>query len=134
MKSFFCFSLICGLFLSNTTCVHAQSTEDIHAKAIRLALEAGGLNTTGHPSASKDYGPFLIKAGFDTVSMVNYKPTPGDIRVIQPYPNGEVSGFIDMFDGQIWVSEYKEDGFWPTPQYEKYKPKYQIFRWAKKSR
>ncbi|MCC8423777.1 hypothetical protein [Mucilaginibacter sp. UR6-11] len=132
MKYFFFFSLICGLFLSRPDYLHAQSVEDRHAKAIRLALEAGGINTASCPPAAKDYGPFLIKIGFDTVGTANYKPIPGDIRVFQPYPKGETSGFIDMFDGQIWISEYKEDGFWPTPQYEKYKPKYQIFRWVKK--
>lgn len=123
--------LICGMLAGNSALAQSKNEEDNHAKAIRLALKSGGMNTTGHPVLSKDYGPFLIKAGFDTVSTVNYQPKPGDIRVIQPYPNGEASGFMDMFDGHIWIAEYKETGFWPTPGYEKNKPKYQIFRWLK---
>jgi hypothetical protein len=131
MKIFFCSIVICGLLSGSAAFAQSQIVEDNHAKAIRLALESGGLKTAGHPALSKDYGPFLIKAGFDTVNIVNYQPKPGDIRVIQPYPKGEESGFIDMFDGQIWISEYKEKSFWPTPEYEKNKPKYQIFRWTK---
>jgi hypothetical protein len=132
MKKIPYFLVVCSLFLGNAAFAQSQTVEDSHAKAIRLAIESGGLNTTGHPTLSKDYGPFLIKAGFDTVSTVNYQPKPGDIRVFQPYPKGEESGFIDMYDGQIWISEYKETGFWPTPEYEKNKPRYQIFRWVKK--
>ena len=50
------------------------------AKHVRLALEAAGMNTTGHPVSAKDYGPFLRKVGFTTVAPEGYVPQLGDIR------------------------------------------------------
>ena len=33
-------------------------------KAVGYALEQGGINTQGHPTDPKDYGPFLLQNGF----------------------------------------------------------------------
>jgi hypothetical protein len=37
------------------------------AHYVRQALEAGGLNTAGHPVDAKDYGSFLQRSGFNKV-------------------------------------------------------------------
>jgi hypothetical protein len=109
-----------------------NSTEDSHARAIRLALEAGGMNTKGHPLLSKNYGPFLSKLGFSLISPTNYIPRTSDIRVFQPYADGDPIGHIDAYDGNQWVSDFKEANFWPSAKYKKYHPNYQIFRWLRK--
>jgi hypothetical protein len=117
--------LISGLiiFISHGFANAQDSGEDSHAKAIRLALEAGGMNTEGHPSLSKYYGPFLSKLGFSLISAANYNPKAGDIRVFQPYLGGDTAGHV--------VSDFKEGNFWPSAKYKKYHPDYQVFRWIR---
>ena len=129
MKALKQISLLFIILLAGYNFAHAQTNEeDAHAKAMRLSLDAGGMNTKGHPLLSKNYGPFLIKKGFSSISLVNYIPKRGDIRVFQPYPGGEACGFIDGYDGYQWISDYKEDNFWPSAKYKKYHPAYQVFR------
>ena len=56
------------------------------ASFVRIGLEYGGLNMSGHPYAAGDYGPFLIKKGFGVVDPLDYKPLFGDIAIlIKPY-------------------------------------------------
>jgi hypothetical protein len=69
------------------------------ARAVRLSLEAGGINTTKHPNSAKDYGPYLTKWGFSTVNRTNYEPLKGDLRVFQNYTGGSIDGHIDMYNG-----------------------------------
>lgn len=98
------------------------------AKYVRLALQAGGIDTSDHPVYAKDYGSYLIKWGFHEVSRTNYVPQKGDIRVWQNYPGGSVAGHIHLFNGQSWVSDFFEpnnDG--PNPKYRKYN-NYKIYR------
>jgi hypothetical protein len=100
------------------------------ARAIRKALEAGGLNTANRPNSAKDYGPLLLRLGFQTISSTNYTPLKGDIRVFQSYPGGGVHGHINMYNGNQWISDFRENGFWPGPGYREYKPSFGIFRWG----
>ena len=133
MKALKCFLIVCIIILINYGFANAQdNNEDCHARAIRLSLEAGGLNTKGYPMLSKDYGPFLSKLGFSLITTINYFPKAGDMRVFQPYPGGDSPGHVDMFNGSQWVSDFKEANFWPSAKYKKYHPGYQIFRWLHK--
>lgn len=133
MKSSKCLLISCIVILIGFSFANGQdNVEDSHARAIRLALEAGGINTKGHPLLSKDYGPFLTKLGFSLMNPTNYVPKTGDIRVFQPYAGGDPVGHIDMYDGRQWVSDFKEENFWPSAKYKKYHPSYQIFRWLRK--
>ncbi|PWG77898.1 hypothetical protein, partial [Pararcticibacter amylolyticus] len=100
------------------------------AFAVRMALEAGGINTSNHPGSARQYAPYLIRWGFSTTSADGYSAKKGDIRVFQPYPNGSPHGHIDMFNGNQWISDFKENGNWPGYGYERWKPSYEIFRWA----
>lgn len=98
------------------------------AKYVRLALEAGGIDTAGHPKHAKDYGDFLKKIGFHEVSKEGYSPQKGDIRVWQNYPGGNISGHIHMYDGSQWVSDFFEpNNNGPGPGYRKYN-NYKIYR------
>ena len=133
MKIIKCFLIVFIVVLISPDFANAQDNiEDSHAKAIRLSLEAGGLNTKGYPLVSKSYGPFLSKLGFSLIANTNYVPKKGDIRVFQPYTGGDPVGHVDMFDGSQWVSDFKETNFWPSAKYKKYHPSYQIFRWLHK--
>lgn len=103
------------------------------ARAVRLAIEAGGINTEDHPISAKDYARYLTNWGFEQVSPKSYQAIPGDIRVIQPYPGGSPHGHIDMYNGSRWVSDFIENGFWPGLGYRTHQPSYTIFRWPKGS-
>lgn len=72
------------------------------AKAVRMAMEAGGLNTTGRPNYGGNYGPFLQKHGW---SEVKGTPQKGDIAVTKPHGTHSM-GHISMYDGQKWISDF----------------------------
>lgn len=96
------------------------------ARAVRLALTEGGINTDEHPLYAKDYGPYLLQWGFEEVSQENYVPQAGDIRVFQPIVGrNSIAGHIDMYDGNTWYSDYKEKDY-PGPLYAK--ASYKIYR------
>lgn len=72
------------------------------ARAVRMAMEAGGLNTTGRPNYGGNYGPYLQKHGW---SEVKGAPQKGDIAVTKPHGTHSM-GHISMYDGQKWISDF----------------------------
>jgi RHS repeat-associated protein len=81
----------------------------------RQGLEAGGLNTAGHPVDAKNYGPFLLQHGYHVVQDANYfgNQQVGDIAVFQPAPGHSQSGHIETWTGSGWVSDFKQNRFSP---------------------
>ena len=116
---------------ANAYPVYNKETCGRCARAVRLAIEAGGVNTTNRPSTgyAKDFGPYLTEWGFREVDLSNYSPIKGDVRVMQNYRGGNIAGHMDMYNGSRWVSDYLQNGFWPGPGYREYQPSYRIFRW-----
>jgi type VI secretion system Hcp family effector len=59
------------------------------AKYVRQSIKAGGIDINPNPIPAKDYGPYLQKYGFKSISGKNYDllkdPIKGDIAVIQTY-------------------------------------------------
>lgn len=101
------------------------------AMFVRWALEAGGVDTSGHPGVAKDYGPFLQNHGFAEVSSSDsasgYTPQPGDIVVIQPpagTPKNKAYGHIAGYDGSQWVSDFGQNYM----QVYASNPPYKVFR------
>jgi len=108
---------------------HAQNKSTGRcAQSVRKALEVGGLNTTGHPTLAKDYGPFLLNLGFLGVPQDAYVPQPGDVVVIQPGPTP--SGHIQAWDGSQWVSDFNQGATKISP-YKGDTPPYAIYRFSK---
>lgn len=103
---------------------HAHSTHKC-AKYVRLGLEAGGLNTNGHPINARSYGPFLQQLGFSQVSPEGYSPETGDVVVIQPGPSP--AGHIEAWDGNTWVSDFVQNPNHISP-YRGPAPSYTIYR------
>jgi RHS repeat-associated protein len=77
------------------------------ATFVRMALEAAGLNTKGHPAFAGNYGPFLSGKGFDPVSMAGYTPETGDI-IVFGITDQHTYGHIAGYDGSQWVSDFKQ--------------------------
>jgi len=99
------------------------------AKYVRLALKAGGVTLDPAPGLAKDYGPALLHEGFISVPWQDCTPVKGDVCVIQPYPRGNPAGHVQMFNGEIWVSDFaNRNGFWPGSAYKEHKPPYAIYR------
>ncbi|AMO50201.1 hypothetical protein GA0061071_103133 [Kosakonia oryzendophytica] len=92
----------------------------------RQAISAGGINLIRTGDA-KDYGDSLLKAGF-TALPASAAPEKGDVAIIQPYPGGNISGHMTMFDGKNWYSDFKQRDMYPGPGYRRFHPPYVIYR------
>ena len=104
---------------------HAASHSTGHcAQYVREAIEHGGIVLERHASA-KDYGRSLEFAGFHEVAHHDYKR--GDVVVIQPIP-GHPHGHMAMFDGEHWVSDFKQRTLYPGESYRAYKPRFNVYR------
>ncbi len=87
-------------------------------RSVREAIQAGGGNT-GSTLSAKDFGPNLERAGFNSVAdhrTAGYAPQRGDVAVFQSVP-GHPHGHIAMYNGQQWVSDYRQDGFYANQAY-----------------
>lgn len=88
------------------------------AAKVRQMLEAGGINTAGHPISAYKYAEFLPTIGFKHIATITGKKEqlswsahnakPGDIAVMA---HGE-HGHICMWCGQQWVSDFKQSNMW----------------------
>jgi RHS repeat-associated protein len=79
------------------------------AKYVRIALEAGGINTAGRPNYAGNYGPFLLSVGFSPVSLNGYVPQQGDLAVFSipgQIADKKHPGHIAGYDGSKWVSDF----------------------------
>ncbi|WP_431765460.1 CHAP domain-containing protein [Paraburkholderia sp.] len=95
------------------------------AKYVRRAIEAGGITLT-HTASARNYGGPLTAAGFHEV--LSGAPWKGDVVVIQPI-TGHPDGHMAMYDGQIWISDFKQyHGFYPSQAYRNIHPPYKIYR------
>lgn len=111
---------------------HAAKRSQAHcARSVRLALEAAGVDTSGHPTFAKTYGPVLIRSAFHALKVETperYVFLKGDIVVMEPTKCGNQAGHIAGYDGSSWISDFVQRGFWPGPAYEKEKPAYVVYR------
>ncbi|UQA60490.1 hypothetical protein E8A73_008470 [Polyangium aurulentum] len=108
---------------------HAQpkSTSNC-ARYVRTAISspAGGGQPMGRTLSAKNYGPQLEAAGFRQVTDGTLQK--GDVAVIQPYPGGNQHGHMAMYNGQSWVSDFKQRDMYPGPGYRAARPSYKIYR------
>lgn len=91
------------------------------AKYVRMALEAGGADTSNRPVAAKEYGALLMRNGFAEVALTDYVPQPGDTAVFDSYAGGSAYGHIQGYTGNGnsgWTSDFKQPRFWASRGYE----------------
>ncbi|PLR34506.1 NlpC/P60 family protein [Chimaeribacter arupi] len=106
---------------------HATSSSQGRCAAFtRRAINAGGVNI-GQTLHAKDYGRLLSNAGF-TVIGTGEMLQEGDVVVIQPYPGGNESGHMAMYDGQNWYFDFRQRDMWGGPGYRSARPAYKIYR------
>lgn len=98
------------------------------ATYVRQAMVAAGLNTVGNPLSAKDYGPFLIRLGFQKVDTSTvYAPARGDIAVM-PSNAGSVHGHIAGYDGAKWISDFRQNDMFGGPAFRK-NGRYEVYRY-----
>jgi hypothetical protein len=98
--------------------IHGTST-GYCARYVRFMLEAGGIDTTGHPSSAVQYASWLPGKGFRNIATLTGRAQqadwtkssaqPGDIAVMA---HGE-HGHICMYTGFDWVSDFRQNRMWP---------------------
>ena len=99
---------------------------------VRQAINAGGIfGLNGHAMTYYNEKKLEI-AGFtkigDDINSIELKK--GDIVAFAAV-KGHSYGHIAMWNGEQWVSDFKQKSFWVAPQYEKEK-KYVLYRWIEK--
>lgn len=100
-------------------------SQGLCATYTRQAIEAGGIRLL-HTRHAKDYGSSLRASGFREVSSTG-PFRAGDVAVIQPI-TGHPDGHMCMFDGNTWISDFKQRTLYPGPAYRNEKPIYKIYR------
>lgn len=107
---------------------HAGTLSRGHcAEYTRKAILAGGIDLAKTEHA-RNYGPSLRAAGFNSRGQITTGFSLGDVVVMEP-PDGQGSGHMAMFNGIIWVSDFKQRDIYPGPGYRSKRPAYTVFRY-----
>lgn len=95
-----------------------MSSHHICAKHIRQSLEAGGLDTTGHPLYARDYIKWLPLNGWAEIGTLKTEHAcsefsknglhPGDIAIYGKPGEPNHPGHICMWSGHRWLSDFKQ--------------------------
>jgi|GEM_PF-4206417 len=97
---------------------------------VREALKAGGVDLKDHPVSADQYGSYLERSGFVQLTpnpAAGYDAKPGDIAVFGRL-TATGSGHIQIFDGKNWISDFRQNGFWPSHAYREGDKGYKIYR------
>lgn len=110
----------------NISAAVAYATSNAHSSSsgkcamyVRMAIEAGGLSTTGHPVAASQYVNFLPTIGFQCIAQIfgvqnqanwtSSNARPGDIAVM----SHGTYGHICIYSGNQWISDFFQTKMWP---------------------
>lgn len=94
------------------------------ARYVTDAIRRGGGLDIPNTGEAKDMGITLVNAGF---RLVYDQPQEGDIAVIQSIP-GHPHGHVCIYDGQQWISDFRQNSMYPGVAYRNLKPHYELFR------
>lgn len=86
---------------------------------VRRALQAAGYEFTPQPSAYQYANGTLAGAGFVKISNDNYQPQVGDVVVFNRTSKNP-HGHIQIYDGNQWVSDFRQPNFSPYRQHNGY--------------
>ena len=78
------------------------------ARYVANALQAAGYKFNRQPSAYMYHTNGILSGmGFECIGRNNPQPQPGDVCVINRF-NGHPHGHICMFNGQQWISDFRQ--------------------------
>lgn len=91
------------------------------AKYVRMALEAGGLNTNGRPVSAYLYKAYLPSIGFEFIGSVtgtqnqlqwtSSHAQQGDVAVMDHGKHGHIC----LWTGKEWISDFRQRNMWVYP-------------------
>jgi len=97
----------------------------------REAINTGGGTPVQKAEFAGNLGPNLVAAGF-VAQPAGTTPRAGDVVVIQPLGGGVPrkghAGHAAMFDGKIWISDFRQRELYPGGGYRTAHPPYIIYR------
>ena len=76
---------------------------------------------------AKDYGPQLEKNGFNKINIDYTQAKKGDVVVFQAIGNRKY-GHTAIYNGEQWVSDFKQKSFFVHKDYTRKDAKWQIYR------
>ena len=100
------------------------------ARYVRLAFERAFKKVTNRKfhmqqaSAAKDYEPGLLKAGFKIVNIENETQIEKGDVIIYQVTKTSPWGHIQVWTGNQWVSDYRQDSKYPDNTYYNLVPVY----------
>lgn len=97
------------------------------AQYVRLAIREGGCPTYFHPESACDYIQFLPKLGFKEIVTENYYSQKGDVIVFSSVKEHEY-GHIAMYNGNHWISDFKQRDMFGGESFREQKIEYHVFR------
>ncbi len=86
---------------------------------VRKALQAAGYKFTSQASAYMYANGTLKSAGFTRIDSNNYQPQLGDVVVFNRTSKNP-HGHIQIYDGNGWVSDFRQNKFSPYSQHNGY--------------
>ncbi|WP_323843183.1 CHAP domain-containing protein [Moraxella sp. Pampa] len=86
---------------------------------VRKALQSAGYEFTPNPSAYQYAHGTLADAGFAQISSDDYQPQVGDVVVFNRTAKNP-HGHIQIYDGNQWVSDFRQPKFSPYSQHNGY--------------
>lgn len=86
---------------------------------VRRALQSAGYSFTPQASAYQYAHGTLASAGFTKISNDNYVPQVGDVVVFNRTSRNP-HGHIQIYDGNQWVSDFRQPKFSPYSQHNGY--------------
>jgi len=108
-----------------------KDTQHLCAQYVREAINAGGGTPVQKAEFAGNLGPNLVAAGF-VPQPTGITPRAGDVIVIQPLGGGAPRrghvGHAAMFDGDIWISDFRQSELYPGSGYRTARPPYIIYR------
>ncbi len=91
------------------------------------AIEAGGI-VLQRAAEARNYGQSLKAAGFKETMPPGTPFRAGDVVIIQGASSIK-EGHMAMFNGSVWVSDYKQSAaVYPGGAFDREKPSYRIYR------
>ncbi|GIZ15879.1 hypothetical protein RCZ15_11220 [Capnocytophaga catalasegens] len=99
---------------------------------VRQAINAGGIFGLNGDARSYYEDDKLERAGFTKIGndINSIELKKGDIVAFAAV-KGHIYGHIAMWNGEQWVSDFKQNSFWVANQYSVEK-KYVLYRWIEK--
>lgn len=85
---------------------------------VMRAMQSGGCPSIILPAWAYRY--YLPTVGWKEVSIDSYKPQKGDICVF-PYKRHHIFGHIAMWNGEQWISDFKQKNIIVSSAYSDYK-------------